>query len=812
MTRAILLSAVTSFEYVVTLKFYEPITNKIISWTDGEVNKPYCYVLPTQLDEIDAIEGVENVTNVQLNNIVKDFKVNMSKVTCRDNNIIRQITESQPAWGTDIMIFQNYLYDNNFVIGKWYDLPEKGSTERPKVIESNTDIDLSKISRESVVDVPKFNEKLEKWAKLLSEEIPKIRRMAFDIEVQSSKGMMPDPNVADDPITAVGFVGDDIKKVFVLKREDVDMGELDPDTNYVFFDTEKELIEKSFEIIRDYPMILTFNGDTFDMPYMHNRAINIGIEKTPFKMMKKNATLNKGIHIDLYPVFKNRSLKIYAFSQYHYVENSLNAICEAVLGEKKTEYDGELNEIPLGLLGKYCQNDARLTHKLTTHGNDLVMNLLVILSKIANSPIDELSRRAISAWIKSMFYYEHKQNGDLIPRSSDFPDAEVSTKAMIKDKKYQGAIVQEPVKGIHFGVTVMDFASLYPSIIKTKNISYETIRCPHEECQHNIIPYTKHWACTKKSGIAALLIGSLKELRVEHFKPLLKKAKKEGNQNDIEKYDMITQALKVYLNASYGVIGAETFDLYYLPTAESVTAVGRDIITNTANFSKERDMKVIYGDTDSLFYKQPTEQQIQDVIKFTERKYAIDLEVDKEYKYLVLSDRKKNYFGVKIDGNIDVKGLTGKKSHTPPFLKTLFNKILDELKTIDHIEQFDPVKVSIRKMIKEKVEYFDDIPIEELAFNVQINKNPQEYDVKPQVLKAAEQLVEKPHQGQFVQYVKTWTQPKVKPTLLVRRDEVDKPKYIEAVEKTLEQITDPMGIDFDVILGKGRKTELDEWF
>lgn len=63
-----------------------------------------------------------------------------------------------------------------------------------------------------------------------------------------------------------------------------------------------------------------------------------------------------------------------------------------------------------------------------------------------------------------------------------------------------------------------------------------------------------------------------------------------------------------------------------------------------------------------------------------------------------------------------------------------------------------------------------------------------------------------------MQYVKTWTSPNVKPTLLVRRSEVDKPKYIETVERTLEQITDPMGIDFDVILGKGRGTKMEEYF
>lgn len=814
----ILLSAVTLNDFSIGLKFYDPINDKILIWSDNKTYKPYCYILSGKKDEIEGLDGVEGMEEVVLNNIVKDYQVKMIKVIARDNGVISKISELQPTWNTNILNFQNYLYDNNFVIGQWYEFSDdviyddhKVIGDPPKVVESEVDIDLSNISRESVVDVKKFDETLKTWAKLLSEEIPKIKRLAFDIEVQSSKNAMPDPLKAENTITAVGFVGDDIKQVFVLNRDDVPMGELDPDTNYKFFDSEIEMLEESFKIIERYAMVLTFNGDTFDMPYMYNRATRLGIEKTPFKMMKRNATLNNGVHIDLYPVFKNRSLKGYAFNS-KYVDNSLNAVSEALLGERKTEYDGELNEIPLGLLGKYCQNDSRLTHKLTTYNGDLVMNLLIILSKIANMPIDELSRRPISTWIRSMFYYKHKQNGDLIPRSTDFPDVESSTKAVIKDKKYQGAIVQEPKKGIHFKVVVTDFASLYPSIIKTRNISYESVNCPHNECKSNIIPFTTHWSCTKKSGIASILIGSLKELRVDHFKQLLREAKKKNNKDDMEKYDMIVQALKVYLNASYGVIGAESFELYYLPTAESVTAVGRDIITKTANYAKSFGMDVVYGDTDSLFFKNPTDDQIQKVIKYTTVNYAIDLEVDKEYKYCVLSDRKKNYFGIKMDGTVDIKGLTGKKSNTPPFLKTLFSKILDELKTIEMMEQFEPIKNKIKKMIKTQIDDFDKLKLEDLVFTVQINQEINSYKSKPQALIAAEQLSTPPQMGQYVKFIKTWNEPHAKPVEMTKYSDIDRPKYFEAIEKTLEQVTDPMDIDFDLLFGKGKATTISDFF
>ena len=149
-----------------------------------------------------------------------------------------------------------------------------------------------------------------------------------------------------------------------------------------------------------------------------------------------------------------------------------------MLGEKKVDYVGSLADISLNLLSKYCYNDSRLTYDLSHYNNDLVMNLLVILCRVANMPIDDISRLSISNWIKSMFYNEHRINNQLIPRSVDFPRIDGTTVAGVKGKKYQGAEVLEPVSGIHFDVTVLDFASLYPSIIKTYGIDsrlYEVI-------------------------------------------------------------------------------------------------------------------------------------------------------------------------------------------------------------------------------------------------------------------------------------------------------------------------------------------------
>jgi DNA polymerase I len=747
--------------------------------------------------------GINNVENVDIYDVIKDESREMVKVSVDNPSVIYDLRDNGVCWEGDIKYYQSFLYDKKYVVGTWYDV----SKDNIIPIQTEDNIQLKNIDMESVVDTDLFATQVKKWANLLGQDIPNIKRLAFDIEVEVGD-TMPDTTKALQRITAISFHSDDIQEVYTLKRPEVAMGEDDPEKKYniKWFDSEKELLEEAFKVIDSYPLVLTYNGDLFDMPYLYNRANVLGLEYNPFKMMKEKATLNNGIHVDLYGVFSNRSLKIYAFGA-KYVTDKLDDVSQAMLGEKKVEYVGSLADISLNLLSKYCYNDSRLTYELSHYNNDLVMNLLVILCRVANMPIDDISRLSISNWIKGMFYNEHRINNQLIPRSSDLPQVEATTQAGIKGKKYQGAEVLKPVSGIHFDVTVLDFASLYPSIIKTRNISYDTVCCSHDECKNNIIPYTKHWSCTKKIGMASLLIGSLKELRVNHFKVLSKKAKTEKDR-DIN--NTIAQALKVFLNASYGVIGAETFSLYFLPSAEAVTAVGRNIISKTIETAKSKSLPVLYGDTDSVFVHNPTKEQVDYLIDFCKKHYSIDLEIDKEYKYLVLSDRKKNYFGVKKDGKLDIKGLSGKKSNTPPFVKRLFNDVLEKLKPIQNISDFNEVKQEIRYVMKTVVDDFDKIPLDQLAFKVMIAKNPSEYKSKPQAVKAGEQLgdVEK---GQFVEFVKTWVDPKVCPLSMAKRKDIDKQKYMDSLETVMSQICEPMNISMDSLMGRGEQTELTQW-
>ena len=264
-------------------------------------------------------------------------------------------------------------------------------------------------------------------------------------------------------------------------------------------------------------------------------------------------------------------------------------------------------------------------------------------------------------------------------------------------------------------------------------------------------------------------------------------------------------------------MGAEIFPLYFLPAAEATTALGRHIILDTIDKCKKVDIEVLYGDTDSLFVKNPTPEQIEEIINVAKNDHGVELEVDKEYRYVVLSNRKKNYLGVTKEGKADVKGLTGKKSHTPPFIKTLFYELLDILAQVKNKEEFNDAKNEVSQKIADYAKRVQEksIPLKELTFNVMISKAPSEYvKTVPQHIRAAKQLetIREIKKGDIISYVKILNKPGVKPVELARQDEIDSMKYMEFMESTLEQITSSMDLDFDTILGKPKQTGLDQFF
>ncbi|MFW9833619.1 MAG: DNA-directed DNA polymerase I [Candidatus Thorarchaeota archaeon] len=829
-------------------RLYNPSNKKVYFWFDNTGHKPYCYTdWPPQAVEATARKnpGFLRAETVELHDLLKDKPVKMTKVigdnplaiggsqTSIRNSLVDNNNVSH-AWEAAIRYQLCFTYDRKLVPGLMYKIENGDLIACPPNVDSKTLDEFKKIIQSDEGLEPIITE----YSPMFFTEVPQIRRLAVDIEVYSPVvNRIPDPNRTDYPVTAIGLSDNEgFNKCFVLKRKGYSEGkkskEFPKELEIVYFEEEGEMLGEAFKIMDQYPLVLTFVGDTFDLKYLHNRAkrLKINMDHCPIILRgnqdprRERANLKHGVHVDTYKFFTNPSIKIYALSGVYQREN-LDTIAKGILGVGKLELSDNISDLSYYELAHYCWLDANLVLRFTQYEDNLLIRLIVLLMRISRMSMGDVTRFYISSWIQSLFRQEHRSHDYLIPRRVDIDTMKASDaqiEATVGGKGFKGAIVIEPVAGVHFNATVLDFASLYPTIMKTHNISYETVDCPHDVCKNskeNQVPETDHWTCTLKRGMISETIGFFRDTRVKWFKPKAKdKSLDEKTRNW---YSVVEKALKVFVNASYGVTGAQHFELFCMPAAESVTAYGRDAIIRTKAKAESMGIRVLYGDTDSVFLDNPTKQQQDDLVRWSREELGIDLEVEKTYKYVALSDRKKNYIGVYEDGQVEVKGLSGKKRNTPDFAQEAFRDMLEVLSRVDDPKGFEVAKEEIREIVNTVIDRLEEksepYSPEELAFRIQMTKPLHSYETDIPHVRAARMLVEKTQDptkalpGTIVSYIKTKGQDTVLPVELAKDTSywIDKDAYIDILRSVFEQVLDSVGLDFDEFLGF---TTLDQFF
>jgi len=264
--------------------------------------------------------------------------------------------------------------------------------------------------------------------------------------------------------------------------------------------------------------------------------------------------------------------------------------------------------------------------------------------------------------------------------------------------------------------------------------------------------------------------------------------------------------MKVYINAAYGVFGADTFPLYAPSVAESVTALGRRVITSTIKKAKELNLIVLYGDTDSLFIWNPDPKSLEELKKWVEEEFGLELETDKTYKFVAFA-LKKNYVGVLPNNEVDIKGMVGKKRNTPEFIKMLFSEIVNQITSIEDPEEAFKVIDSVRSKLEEYyiMLKYRLLTLDEVAFHMALTKPLSEYKkTTPQHVKAGLMLQRygvNVTAGDIITFVKVKSKEGVKPIQLVKISEIDIQKYVEAMRSTLEQLFTALNISWDDVTG-----------
>lgn len=797
---------------------YDDSDDTVYVLHDNTGHKPY-FLTDLPPDKVASIPGIagseafDHIEVVSKYDLMNFRERKMTKVVVKDPQSVRRMRGLVPkAWEADIKYHDNYVYDNQLVPGLKYRIVN-GILE-PAYPKPSSDV-LRMVTEAFGAEDEETRKMALEWVPMFESPPPRVRRVAVDIEVYTPvRGRMPDPRKASFPVISVAVVASDgFRKVLVLAREGVRYGE--PGEDYPrdavveLFDSERALLAEVFEILRSYPLVLTFNGDNFDLRYLYYRALKLGFprDEIPLRLTQNYVTVRNGVHIDLYQFFENRAIQTYAFGA-KYKEFTLDAISQALLGERKVELLTHVGELDICQLVSYNMRDAYLTLKLTSFDNELVWKLITLLMRISRMSIEDVTRKTVSTWIKSLLYWEHRRRGYLIPTRDDIRAAKgaARSEAAIKGKKYAGAVVLDPPQGVFFNVVVLDFASLYPSIIKNWNLSYETVNppaCPGDSYLE--VPEVGHRVCTSVRGITAQITGMLRDFRVKVYK---RRAKDPSlPPEDRSWYDVVQAAMKVFINASYGVFGSDAFPFYAPPVAESVTAVGRYVIRRTIELAKGLGLNVLYGDTDSLFLWSPDRKALEELIRRVEGEFGLELEVDKVYRLVAFSGLKKNYLGVYQDGGVDVKGMTGKKRNTPELLKKVFQELIDSFASIENVEDLLKLKEMVRDKIQEVYTKLKrrELTLDEVAFRVMLSKPLSEYvKTTPPHVKAALQLKMvglDVQPGDIVVYVKTKGREGVKPVQLAKLSDLDMEKYLEHVRTTFEQLLQSLGVNWEEVAG-----------
>ena len=258
-----------------------------------------------------------------------------------------------------------------------------------------------------------------------------------------------------------------------------------------------------------------------------------------------------------------------------------------------------------------------------------------------------------------------------------------------KKDKYKGGLVFEPEKGLYEKfILVMDFNSLYPSIIQEYNICFTTVdrTTTAENENEEKVPEVP---VDQNQGILPKLIATLVSRRRE-VKKLMKDKRATAEQMAL--YDTKQMALKLTANSMYGCLGYTQSRFYARPLAMLTTFKGREILRSTKELAESNQLQVIYGDTDSVMINTNTDTIAQALAvghefkkSVNERYRLLEIDIDNVFRRLLLHAKKK-YAAInmaEIDGKfvekLEVKGLDMKRREYCALSKEASQRLLNEI-------------------------------------------------------------------------------------------------------------------------------------
>ena len=555
------------------------------------------------------------------------------KIFCRDSDTLEKCAkESVKQLGAEASfeekIRYSIKYQTEFEIRpcQWYTVEAKESNLEP----GQYHVDKVWETTGHPISIPR-------------ESAPKLRLLSFSLLAVSPTGS---PSPARDPARLIAWKDNDGKDGTIETSENSDAATIEK-----FSQTSQRF---------DPDVVLSFGGNTFDWPYLIKRSekskakLAVGRDDGPARQsLYGHFSLTGRANVDLldfsgdlYDV-KNKTVEN--------VAKFLGVEAQAPTIDETEYHDHWISNGRKSLIEQMRAYAASVINV----GED-ALEYTLQLSNLSALPPDQVLTAAVGFRVDSYMMMEARKVGELIPSREE-----------LNIIPYKGAIVLEPVVGIHDRVAVLDFSSMYPSLMVKYNISPDTlVKGPGEGIFK--VPEVGHHFRQNPPGFYKIVLSQLIASR--------RAAKEQAAQvprgtPDHKILKAREKATKVITNATYGYAGWAGSRWYSREVAESASALGRDTINKSIELAKKIGLKVLYGDTDSLFVEYD-QSLVDQFIKSIEKNLGLEINLGQLYKRVLFTEAKKKYAGLLDDGELDVVGMEAIRGDWSNLARNVQNQVL----------------------------------------------------------------------------------------------------------------------------------------
>jgi len=416
----------------------------------------------------------------------------------------------------------------------------------------------------------------------------------------------------------------------------VDRGGRDRGSFQLHADDERTIISEFVKVIeREDPDVITgYNIGGYDLPLLIERQAALGLPPLAFGR-DRSEIRDAGERLWRVPGRVVADAWWSARRDLRPKQETLQFVARQLLGEGKLDVDRriidqEWAKDPVRVMA-YCEHDADLALRILQKLR--AIDKAADMATVAHLPLEEGLNGRTSQFIDAM----------LIPRADRLHVGVPPSHRARRDNPIEGGYVHTIRPGIYRWVVVLDFKSMYPSIIIAKNICFTTLSPEGTTVSPG---GARFLAPSVRAGIVPKV---LEELLADRDR--FRRASREATNPELTVYfDGLQNAVKVLMNSFYGVLASSFYRFTNKDIGAAITAFAREAITSIIRSLESEGHEVVYSDTDSVFVRSP-EASLEGAMKFGEdlsKRFTAaggTFEFQSVYESLFSHGAKKRYVG-----------------------------------------------------------------------------------------------------------------------------------------------------------------------